>query len=98
MRSYYYYWEKVGTAQMDITYFCRRAFHHPPHLSEHVARLLCDTDKGGSPAQLFELGGAHVGAGGAESTQHVPDGVFHISSVGNLDRPPLGRPGSRGKR
>lgn len=54
-----------------------------------MARLLCDTDKGGSAAQLFEFGGTHIGAGGAESPQHIPDGIFHISFVGNLDRPPL---------
>lgn len=58
-------------------------------LSEHIARLLCDTDKGGSAAQLFEFGGTHIGAGGAQAPQHIPDGIFHISFVGNLDRPPL---------
>lgn len=64
-------------------------------LSEHLAGLLCDPDEGGSPAQLFQLGGAHVGAGGAEPPQHIPDGVLHISSVGNFHCPPLRRPGSR---
>ena len=63
--------------------------------SEHLAGLLRDTDEGGSPAQLFELGGAHVGAGGAEAPQHIADGVLHISSVGNLHGPPLRRPESR---
>lgn len=58
-------------------------------LSEHLAGLLCDADEGGSPAQLFELGSAHVGAGGAEAPQHVSDGVLHISSIGNLHCPPL---------
>lgn len=67
-------------------------------LGEHLAGLLRDADEGGSPAQLLELGGAHVGAGGAEASQHVADGVLHVSSVGNLHRPPLGRPESRGER
>lgn len=64
-------------------------------LGEHLAGLLCDANEGGSPAQLLELGGAHVGAGGAEAPQHVPDGVLHVSPVGNLHRPPLGRPERR---
>lgn len=59
-------------------------------LSEHVAWLLRDADEGGSPAQLFEFGGADVGAGGAEAPQHITDGILHISSIGNLHCPPLG--------
>lgn len=57
-----------------------------------MAGLLCDTNEGGSPAQLFQLGSTHVGAGGAETPQHVEDGVVHISSVGNLHCPALRRP------
>lgn len=64
-------------------------------LGEHLAGLLRDADEGGSPAQLLELGGAHVGTGGAEAPQHVPDGVLHVSPVGNLHRPPFGRPERR---
>lgn len=66
--------------------------------SEHLAGLLCDTNEGGSPAQLFELGGAHIGAGGAKAPQHISDSVLHISSIGNLHCPPLRRPGSRAER
>lgn len=66
-------------------------------LGEHLTRLLCDTDEGGSLAQLFEFGGAHVGAGGSDAPQHIADGVLHISSVGNLHRLPLGSPESRGE-
>lgn len=64
-------------------------------LSEHVTGLLRDTDESGSPAQLFELGGTNVGAGGAKAPQHVTDGVLHISSVGNLHCPPLRCPKDR---
>jgi len=64
-------------------------------VSEHLAGLLCDTNEGGPPAQLFELRGAHVCAGGAEASQHVTDGVLHISSIGNLHGPTLRRPESR---
>lgn len=69
-----------------------------PLLSEHVAGLLCDADEGGPPAQLFELGGAHVGAGGAEAAQHVADGVLHVPPIGDLHCPTLGRPENRGER
>lgn len=61
-------------------------------LGEHLAGLLRDADEGGPPAQLFELGGAHVCAGGAEAAQHVTDGVLHVASVGHLHGPPLRRP------
>lgn len=63
-----------------------------------MTRLLCDTDKGGSPAQLFELRSAHVGARGAESSQHVTDGVFHVSSVWNLHCPSLRCPETRSEK
>lgn len=61
-------------------------------LGEHVAGLLRDPDEGGSAAQFLEFGCAHVGAGGAEPPQDVPDGVFYVSSVRNLHRPPFRRP------
>lgn len=61
-------------------------------LGEHLAGLLRDPDEGGSPAQLLQLGGAHVGAGGAEASQHVADGVLHVPSVGHLHRPALRGP------
>lgn len=64
-------------------------------LSEHLAGLLCDTDESGSLAQLFKLGCTHISAGGAQPPQHVPNGVLHISSVGNLHRLPLWSPGCR---
>lgn len=69
-----------------------------PPLSEHLARLLCDPDKGGSPAQLFELGSTHIGAGGAESSQHIANGIFYISPVWNFHCPPLRRPEHREAR
>lgn len=61
---------------------------------EHLVGLLCDADEGGPPAQLLELGGAHVCAGGAEASQHLADGVLHISSVRNLHGLSLRRPES----
>lgn len=85
MHNAYYY--------ATCVYVCGRVCS--PLCSEHLARLLCDANEGGSPAQLFELSGAHVGAGGAEAPQHVTDGVLHVSSIGNLHRPSLRRPESR---
>lgn len=64
-------------------------------LGEHLAGLLCDPDEGGSPAELLQLGGTDVGAGGAEASEHVPDGVLHVPSVGDLHRPALRGPEKR---
>lgn len=59
------------------------------YLGEHVARLLCDSDEGRPAAQFFEFGSSYICAGGAQAAQDVPDGVFHVTFVGHLDRPAL---------
>lgn len=64
-------------------------------LGEHLAGLLCDPDEGGSPAELLQLGCTNIGAGGAEASEHVPDGVLHVPSVGHLHRPALRGPEGR---
>lgn len=61
-------------------------------LGEHLAGLLCDPNEGGPSAELLQLGGTNVGAGGPEATEHVPDGVLHVPSVGHLHRPALRGP------
>lgn len=56
-----------------------------------MAGLLCDSDKGGPATELLQFGSSYVGAGGAQTTQNVPDGGLYIPPVRYLHRPALWR-------
>lgn len=50
-------------------------------LAEQGAVLLGHTDERRSPAQLFELGGPHIGTGRPQSPENIQDRVFYIPFV-----------------
>ena len=49
-------------------------------------------DEGCPLAHLLELAGPHVGAGGADATEHVEHGDGHVPAVGHRNRLALARP------
>lgn len=61
-------------------------------LGEHLARLLCNSDKCGPAAELFEFGCSYICASGAQTTHDVSDGVLHVTFIRDLHGPALGRP------
>lgn len=66
-----------------------------PWLRKHLAVLLGDPDKCRPPAQLFELGSSHVGAGGSQAPEDIEDGSFHVPSVRHFHGSALRSPADR---
>ncbi|CAG5929139.1 unnamed protein product [Menidia menidia] len=60
-------------------------------VAKYGVELLGDPDESGPAAQLLQLAGAHVGAGGADPPQDVPDGLgaasHLVQSQGHLKGP-----------
>lgn len=50
-------------------------------LAEQGAVLLGHTDECCPPAELFELGGPHIGTGRPQSPENIQDRVFYIPFV-----------------
>lgn len=52
-----------------------------PRLAEHRVVLLGHADECGSPTELFELGGPHVGTGRPKSSKDIQNCVLYVPFV-----------------
>lgn len=62
------------------------SFHEPDvtsssRLAEHGALLLGHPDERRPPAELFQFGGSHVGAGRSQSPENIQNSVFNTPFV-----------------
>lgn len=84
-----------GVRQAALQTYASSALHSAV-VAEDSVELLGDPDEGGPAAQLLQLAGPDVGAGGSHPAQDVPYCHLHRPFVRNFDCLPLRRSGVRG--